>query len=311
MPLLSIISNLFLITNLITLPISDNFYIQESITNDNNTFFTIQSEKIQNENKFPIKEKNDSIGVKISAKSVLVEDGNTGKKLWSKNSQEVRPIASITKLMTSLVLLDLKNIDWEKEVIINEEKLNGDFHKLNINTWEKVKFKDLFIASLVASSNTGINIIVKNTGLSEEEFVNRMNQKAIEMNLKNTKFEDPTGLGSNNVSTAEEVLKLTRAAFSYPNIKQATSNENYSFSPTNSSRVIYVKNTNELIGGYLDIDAGKTGYTESAGFCLTSEINYQEEGPILVVVLGSDSHYERFSDLKTMSTWVFNNYSWK
>jgi serine-type D-Ala-D-Ala endopeptidase (penicillin-binding protein 7) len=311
MNLFSIISNLFLITNIIAIPISDNFYIQENKTEEGVTFFNIQSEKINQENLSPIKNSNDSIGVKVSAKSILVEDSNSNKILWSKNSDEIRSIASITKLMTALVLLESEDTDWEKEIVIDKTDLNGDFNKLNIYNWEKIKFKDLFISSLIASSNTGINILIKNTGISEEDFVRKMNNKAIEIGLNKTKFEDPTGLGANNVSTAKEILKLTKKAFSYPNIKKATSNKNYSFRTINTNRLIYVKNTNELINGYLEIKAGKTGYTESAGFCLVSEISYQDKGPILIVVLGSDSHYERFSDLKTIATWTFNNYSWK
>jgi serine-type D-Ala-D-Ala endopeptidase (penicillin-binding protein 7) len=311
MNLFSIISNLFLITNIIAIPISDNFYIQENKTEEGVTFFNIQSEKINQENLSPIKNSNDSIGVKVSAKSILVEDSNRNKILWSKNSDEIRSIASITKLMTALVLLESEDTDWEKEIVIDKTDLNGDFNKLNIYNWEKIKFKDLFISSLIASSNTGINILIKNTGISEEDFVRKMNNKAIEIGLNKTKFEDPTGLGANNVSTAKEILKLTKKAFSYPNIKKATSNKNYSFRTINTNRLIYVKNTNELINGYLEIKAGKTGYTESAGFCLVSEISYQDKGPILIVVLGSDSHYERFSDLKTIATWTFNNYSWK
>lgn len=311
MSLLSIISNLFLITNIIAIPISDNFYTQENTTKEGVTFFKIQSEKINQENLFPIKNPNDSIGVKVSAKAILVEDINSNKTLWSKNSDEIRSIASITKLMTALVLLESEDTDWEKEIVIDKTDLNGDFNKLNIYNWEKIKFKDLFISSLIASSNTGINILIKNTGVSEKDFVQKMNDKALEIGLNKTKFEDPTGLGANNVSTAREVLKLARKAFSYPNIKKATSNKNYSFYTTDTNRLIYVKNTNELINGYLKIEAGKTGYIESAGFCLISEVSYQDKGPILIVVLGSDSHYERFSDLNTIATWTFNNYSWK
>ena len=129
--------------------------------------------------------------------------------------------------------------------------------------------------------------------------------------INNTKFEDPTGLSANNVSTATDVLKLASKAFTYPNIKEATSHRNYSFRTIDSDRLINIKNTNDLIGGYLNIEAGKTGYIEAAGFCLVSEVSYEEQGPILVVVLGSDSHYARFSDLKAISTWIFNNYLWQ
>ena len=311
MSLLSIISSLFLITNLIVFPIGKNYYFQEKLSEEGRTFFNIQSETSKDNNIFPLKKINDSLGVKVSAKSVLVQDLNSSKILWSKNGKKIRPIASITKLMTTIVLLESEGIDWEKEVVINKEDLNGDFNKLKIYNWEKIKLKDLFISSLVASSNTGIEILLKNIDIPREEFVQKMNKKAMEMKLNNTKFEDPTGLTANNVSTAEEILKIASAAFSYPNIKAATSQKGYSFCTIDSNRLINISNTNDLIGGYLNIEAGKTGYIEAAGFCLVSEVSYQNQGPILVVVLGSNSHYERFTDLKAISTWIFNNYSWQ
>ena len=310
MSLLSIISNLFLITNLIVLPIGKNYYYQENTTEEDAVFFNINSKETNQENKFPLKKINDSLGVKVSAQSVLVKDINSDKILWSKNSNEVRSIASITKLMTAVVLMENDNINWEKEIIIDKSDLNGDFNKLKIYDWEKIKFKDLFISSIIVSSNTGIEILIKNTNISREEFIKKMNNKAIELGLNNTKFEDPTGLSAHNISTAEDILKLASKAFSYPNIKEATSHKNYSFRTIDSNRLINIKNTNDLIGGYLNIEAGKTGYIDSAGFCLVSEVSYQNQGPILVVVLGSDSHYARFSDLKAISTWIFTNYLW-
>ena len=310
MSLLSLISNLYVIINLIVLPINDCHYFQEnSSINGNNTFFNIETQK--NKNIFPIKKNNDSVGVQVSAKSVLIKDSKTDKILWSKNSEEIRPIASITKLMTAMILLDMENINWEHPAEIRESDINGDFYKIKIYSWEKIKLEDLFKITLMTSSNTGTKILINNTGLSEDEFVKKMNRKAEELNLNNTSFKDPTGLSDENISTASELLQLVKHAFSYPKIKEATSTKTFNFKTLNSNRYINVRNTNDLIGGYLNIKAGKTGYTDAAGFCLMSEITYQNKGPILVVVLGSESHYERFSDLKAISTWVFDNYEWQ
>ncbi len=309
MSLFYIITNLFLVTNLITIPIENNYYLQKEINEDNN-IFNIQA-KINPQGKtFPLKKINDSLGVKISAKSVLVKDLNSDKILWAKNSKEVRSIASISKLMTTLVLLNMPEINWEKEVEINQSDFKGDFNKLKIYKWEKIKFKDLLFASLITSSNNGIEVVVKNSGVSRTKFIEKMNEQALKLGLTNTKFEDPTGLNDHNVSSAEELLILSKKVFSNSDIKKVTSQKTYSFYTKNSKRLVTVKNTNELIGGYLNIEAGKTGYTEKAGFCLVSEISYEGKGPILVIVLGSNSHYERFSDLKAISTWIFDNYSW-
>lgn len=319
MSLFSILSNIYIVLNLLILPINQNYYFQAEPINPthkskeqkNSIFFNVKSEKTTQTNTLPTKITNDSIGVEVTAKSVLVKDSKTDKILWSKNSDEIRPIASITKLMTAIVLLNLENISWQKEVEIDKSDVNGDFNKLKIYTWEKIKFEDLFIITLMTSSNAGTKILIKNSGLSEEEFVKKMNEKAKKLGLKNTSFKDPTGLNKYNLSTAIELLKITKKAFSYTKIKQATSNQNFTFQPLNSKRYININNTNDLIGGYLNIEAGKTGYTESSGYCLVSEVSHENKGPILVIVLGSASHYERFSDLKSISTWIFNNYSWE
>lgn len=310
MSLILIISNILLITNLISLPITQNFYFETNSPDTEEILFNIKSEK-NSAFDFPLKKGSDSLGVKVSAQSVLVKDFHTNKILWSKNKDEIRPIASITKLMTAMVILDLEEIDLEKEIKIEKNDINGDFNKLKIYNWETIKFIDLLKASLITSSNTGIKILIKNTGINEEEFVRKMNQKAKYLNLENTKFADPTGLNKDNISTAQELIKMTKNSFSYLEIEQATSQKNYSFQALNSQRWINVKNTNDLIGSYLNIEAGKTGYIEESGYCLISKVSYQEQGPILIVVLGSESHYQRFADLKNVSTWTFNNYTWK
>ena len=138
-----------------------------------------------------------------------------------------------------------------------------------------------------------------------------MNQKAKELGLKDTVFKDPTGLSNDNVSTANEILIFSKRAFEYPKIREITSKKDYSFSAVDSERIITLKNTNDLVGNYLKIESGKTGTTDDAGSCLVSEISYENKGPILAVVLGSASHFERFSDLKTLAFWVFENYVWQ
>ncbi|HNZ86170.1 MAG TPA: serine hydrolase [bacterium] len=287
---------------------TNNVFVYPEIYKDNNKIF-IKFIDNKDQNSFPKKLINDSLGVRVGAKSVLVKDLNTDKILFSKNKDEKRQIASITKLMSAIIIKDL-NVDPEKLVEITSSDNVGDFSKTKISPGDKIKFKDLLSASLVVSSNSGMLCAIKNSDISEEEFVKKMNQKVEELNLKNTHFDDATGLSNKNVSTADEILKITKIAFSYPDIELETAQKKYSFT-TDTGKTIEVKNTNELIGSYLDIKAGKTGYTEEAGYCLVSKVGYDNKGPILVVVLGSDSHFERFSDLKDVSSWVFNNYVWK
>lgn len=306
MTLFHIIANIIPIINIISLPINDNFYFQTKSV-EQKTFFEII--KQENQSAYPIKKTNDSLGVKISAKSALVQDVKSKKILWSKNKDEVRSIASITKLMTGLVLAEIKDFNWEKEITIIDSDNIGDFNKLKLSTGDSIKLRDLFSASIITSSNNGIETLIKNSGVKKEKFVEMMNNKAQEIGMKNTSFKEPTGLDPEDVSTASDLIILLEKAFSYPIIKESTSKKQYTFKASNS-REITVSNTNELIGSYLSIHAGKTGYTENAGFCLVSQVEYDNKGPIWAIVLGSNSHLERFTDLKTVSTWVFKNYIW-
>ncbi len=306
MSLLFLASAIFSIFNFSTNK-ADSLYF-ENFSNDKN-YFNVISQK--NNNYYPIKKINDSLGVSISAESALVKDIKTDKVLWAKNADKKRSIASITKLMSAIVILKSDNIDWNKEIEITSDDLTGDFNKLKILGGDKIRFEDLFKASLIASSNKGIEILIKNLGISQDDFVKKMNNESRLLGLSNTFFKDATGLSSENVSTAKEVLIFASSAFSYDKVREATSKKIFSFPILNSKREISVKNTNELLSSYLKIEAGKTGTTDDAGYCLVSEISYMGKGPIIAVVLGSGSHGDRFFDMKSLSGWVFDNYEWK
>ncbi len=306
MSLLFLASAIFSIFNFSTNK-ADNLYF-ENFSSDTN-YFNVVFQK--NNNYYPIKKINDSLGVSISAESALVKDVKTDKVLWAKNADKKRSIASITKLMSAIVILKSENIDWNKEIEITSDDLTGDFNKLKILGGDKIRFEDLFKASLIASSNKGVEILIKNLGMSQDDFVKKMNNETRLLGLSNTFFKDATGLSSENVSTAKEVLIFASSAFSYDKIRESTSKKTFSFPILNSKREISVKNTNELLSSYLKIEAGKTGTTDDAGYCLVSEISYMSKGPIMAVVLGSSSHGDRFFDLKSLSGWVFDNYEWK
>lgn len=306
MSLLFLVSALF---SVFSMPVgrADDFYF-ENFNNDGN-YFNIVYQKTNEY--YPIKKINDSLGVSISAESALAKDLKSGKILWAKNVDEKRSIASITKLMSAIVILKSPNIDWNKEIDITEADLKGDYNKLKILNGDKIRFEDLFKASLIISSNSGIDILVKNLGISSEDFVKKMNEEARSLGLNSTFFKDPTGLSNENISTAKEVLIFASSAFSYDKVRESTSKKTFSFPILNSEREVVIKNTNELLNSYLKIEAGKTGTTEDAGYCLVSEISYIGKGPIIAVVLRSASHGDRFLDLKSLAGWVFDNYEWK
>ena len=136
-----------------------------------------------------------------------------------------------------------------------------------------------------------------------------MNKKAEELNLENTKFRDFTGLNNDNKSTALEISILALEAFSKEEIREVTKKKTYSFSNYNG-KYYKVFSTNKLLNSYLNIKAGKTGFTNAAGYCLVSEIENEEGQRILAVILNAQSNDHRFQDLKILAGWTLENYFW-
>jgi len=257
----------------------------------------------------------DSVGVEVSAQSVLVIDDKTNKILYDKNPKEVRSIASITKLMTALVFLDY-NPGWESEVqIIESDHRDGGIVYL-ING-ETISINDLFHVSLISSSNEATVALARSTGLSSEDFVKKMNEKAKTLGMNNTSFTDVTGLSNNNKSTAIDIAILAKMAFLNNNIKRVTSTESYSINIINRNITRNIKSTDKILnqefglgGQVYKVENGKTGYLELAGYNFVSQVSDNNNRKILVVVLGSETINSRFSDTKSLAYWVFNNYNW-
>lgn len=255
----------------------------------------------------PHKIDNQSLGVKISASSAAVMDKDTGLILWQKNADQQRSIASITKLMTALVFLDY-NPGWETEItMIKEDEINGGTNRLLRG--EIIKVKDVFYTSLIASDNTATRSLVRSIGLSEEEFITKMNDKAQDLGLVNTVFVDMTGLKDDNKSTALDILSLARVAFSNQYINNAVSRSVYNFQAV-SGQHHKIFSTNKLFNSFLDIKAGKTGFTNAAGYSLVAEVGGENGHNIISVVLGSETHDGRFQELKILSAWTLNNFTW-
>lgn len=265
----------------------------------------------------PYRDKSDSVGVKITAQSALVIDKETGKILFEKNSGEVRSIASITKLMTSLVALDYIK-DLNKVITIS----GSDYRpgaKNYLLTGDQVKAKDVLHTALVASANEAAVAIARSTGLTSEDFVKAMNKKAVDLKMTKTHFSDSTGLSNDNQSTAHDITILLRTVLDHKILSDIISSKQYSFEVLNKGIERKVVSTDKILGQdfginneVYEVDAGKTGYVEKAGYCFTSQVSNKNNGQkILVAVLGSDTVDARFTDTKSLAYWVFNNYTWK
>ncbi len=266
-----------------------------------------------------------SLGPEITAQSALVVDLKTGEVCWEKNKEQILSIASITKLMTSLVFLEHYQGDWEQEVIIKEEDLIKNFSLedklrpvvLNLKPGEKIKIKDLFTAGLIRSANDAMMVLGRIVETSNEKtFVNLMNEKAKELGMKNTFFDEPTGLSINNRSTAEDLLKLVVAALKEEKISQSLEKAFYDFSLVNiqgTRNYFRVWNTNEVLNSFVDLKWAKTGYLKESGYCFVGLSNYQE-GQFVVIVLNSLTNQDRWQEIKSLVWWsqshCQNHQSW-
>lgn len=274
---------------------------------DGSTTVSLESLELDDNKIIPHKINNQSLGVKISAVSAASMDKDSGIVLWQKNATQIRSIASITKLMTALVFLDY-NPGWNTELtMIEKDEINGGTN--HILRGEVVTVKDLFFTSLVASDNNATRALVRSTGLSAEQFIQKMNDKAKELSLSNTSFVDSTGLEDGSKSTALEVLTLARTAFAQEDIREAVSSSTYSFQAI-SGKNHKIISTNKLFNSFLDTLAGKTGFINASGYCLVAEVAGKNGQSIISVVLGSDTHDGRFQDLKILSAWIFDNFVW-
>ncbi len=240
----------------------------------------------------------------ISAKSAVIVDLRNGSLVFEKNPDEVWPIASISKMMSALVLMEDLNLDLEKYYIIKEsDKRSGG--RQYLFTGDEVKVSDLLALSLIPSENTSVIAMISSLDLSEEDFVVKMNDKAKSLGLKNTVFFDPTGLDSRNVSTAKEVAVFLQKALAIKEIQDLAKNYNYKFS-TKQGSVRKVVSTNELLeytfsDGYnVKILGGKTGFNDRAGYCFGTKFVINNNQEYISVVLNASTLKNRFSDTRRL-----------
>lgn len=242
--------------------------------------------------------------------SILVKDHKTGKVLLSKNSDKEHPLASITKLMSAMVLLD-NDINWRERILVTSK----DIPESMVDSGESYSKSSLWTASLVGSSNKSMYSLVKDLEWPLPAFIQRMNKKAQNMGLSDTYFVDTTGLDKNSVSTAEDISILLREAMKHKKIQKALTTDQVEISPKNEEGMHHIWNTNWLLLGWIPnkfekIYGGKTGHIEAAGYNFTVQVSDENGNTLDVVVLGAKSHEARFEVAQNAARWVFENYSW-
>jgi len=219
-------------------------------------------------------------------------------------ADQVLPLASLSKLMTALVILD-HYPDWNKIVTITDEEINypytlqatGTTSEVGLQAGDQARFYDLWVAMLVASSNQSAKILSDNIGISQEQFINEMNAKAASLGLSHTYFKEMTGLSAENISTAKEFAIIAAAAFNKLEVLEASRLLEYGFNVTQSDgtqRLVSVINRNYSLMAF-NPDAAKTGYLVEARCNAT----IKKDGRI-VVVLHAASLAQRNSTVKKL-----------
>ena len=227
----------------------------------------------------------------VYARNAILIDPSTGQVLFEKNSASSVPIASLTKLMTALVFLEQKP-DLAREVEVTQVELSGAGHT-QLRRGEQVVLGDLLHMSLMCSDNVATRVLARESGLASDDFVARMNRKAVELGLNGSRFVEFTGLDDRNVSTAADVARMLHAAAHDPLIQQITTTREYEF--RTERRVHAIHNTDRLLYGHWDVLGGKTGFIQEAGYCFAMWIRTQGRD-LIAVVLGAPTNATRFAD---------------
>jgi len=288
--------------------VGEKFNLQER--NQNYYFENINQENILE----PLPSKIKGVAdFNIEAKSALVLDIGTDAVLYSKNSDQKMPIASLTKIMTALVVVE--NIDLDDTVIISKNAFDTAGRKDSLAINEKIKAEDLLKIMLIRSNNTAAVSLAEHSSGSVEEFVKLMNQKAKSLGLKNTNFSNPTGFDSDkNYSTAYDLAQLFDFAsdelliWEILRMQECRSGSRSAPASLDGKIKHNLKNTNLLLGKLKNITGGKTGLTDEAGECLVLIVGDPiDNHKIISVVLNAE---DRFLETEKLVKWIFGSYVW-
>ncbi|MDO4434743.1 MAG: serine hydrolase [Alysiella sp.] len=242
-------------------------------------------------------------GLSLLAKSALIMNANTGQVLYHKNMDAVRPIASISKLLAAMVVLD-GNLDMSQPVTITDaeiDRLKGTRSRLTIGT--TLTRQQLLHIGLMSSENRAMHALGRTYPGGMAAFVQAMNDKARSLGMNNSRFYEPTGLDPRNVSTARDLSIMVRAANQYPQIRQlSTAHSGWVY--THDGRVINYGNTNPLVhDANWNVSVQKTGNLNEAGQSMVLQAQVGRES-VVIVVLGSKTKYTRVSDARALGSIV-------
>ncbi|WP_246194590.1 serine hydrolase [Allochromatium palmeri] len=250
----------------------------------------------------------DRTALNLQSASALIVD-EQGNVLYSKNARTVRPIASITKLMTAMVVLDT-GVSLNTRIRIVEDdrdRLKNSRSRLRIND-AVLSRREMIMVAIMSSDNRAAHALGRTTfRAGTPAFIQAMNRKARALGMNNTQFVDSSGLNPRNRSTAEDLVKMVRAASNYPLIRETTSRGEMTLRPFSDGTALQYRNTNPLVrSSEWTVEVSKTGFINEAGRCLSMQTRIDNRR-LYMVFLGANGRLGPMGDSNRVREWILTS----
>ena len=254
--------------------------------------------------------KAENLDLASNAKSAILIEATTGEVIFEKNTHEKLHPASMTKMMSMLIIIEAiesGKLKWDEQVTVSENASGMGGSQILLETGEKMKVSDLFKGVAIASGNDAVVALAEKVAGTEDEFVKMMNKKAKQLKLKDTNFKNPHGLdATNHYSSAHDMALIAKELVKHQKVLDYTSiYEDYL--RENTDRKIWLVNTNKLVRFYDGVDGLKTGYTKEAGYCLTATAK-KNNMRLIAVIMGEEDGKIRNSEVSTLLDYGFAQY---
>ncbi len=246
--------------------------------------------------------------LRLASGAALIMDADNNQVLYAKNPDAQMPIASISKLMTAMVVLD-SHPDMNEPITITEDDVDTLRHSMSrLPVGTTLPRRQMLLLALMASENRAAHALARTYPGGLEKAVSAMNAKALSLGMEHTHFIDPTGLHAENQSTPNDLARMVKAAQRYATIHEDTTTAGGSFSVGVRHYEQAFHNTDPLVRSHRwDIDLSKTGFINEAGKCLVLEARITDRH-IIMVLMHSWGSYTRFGDANRVRAWIDAHY---
>ena len=259
---------------------------------------------------FALDDKENNENLLPNAKSGLLMEASSGEILWSKAKDEKVSVASMTKMVGQIIILEQiekGKLNWDEKITVSKNASDMGGSQIYLETGEVMTVRDLMKGITMASANDAIVALAERIGGNEKKFVEMMNEKVKELGLKNTHFVNPTGLDEDNhYSTAYDMALIAKELLRYEEILDF-SKVYEDYLRVDSPNKFWLVNTNKLVRLYNGADGLKTGFTDNAGYCMAVTAK-RDDMRLISITLGEKSGKVRNSETMELLDYGFNNY---